>query len=229
MNDIQNSLLAGCPPNEALQWLAAIQDDELKNKLKSLEIGAARQQIVYDVIRHKKEVNFYAKIDIQRYILKKLFTEEYNALDLGHHLYSNSDLYQYDPPKNGENMIKHGFNFSEVVSYSNNFGEYIVGCPDERDGTRYVMFSTVNSEAAGQRLDFPMPVVDGKVCVMSVGQMVGPKFRFISARFLSPNGYEGILKRAFKNIYENDPAAEAEFIGRCISIIDKLFFRRPTR
>lgn len=225
MDDIQNTLLAGCPPHEALNWLADIQDDELKRKLKSFGIAANRQQLLYDIIRNKKEVEFYVRVDIKRYALKKLFAEEYNGLRLGHHLYSNTELYEYDPPKNGENMMKHGFNFAEVASYSKNFGEYIVSCPDDLDETRYVMFSTVDSEPAGQRLDFPMPTVEGKVVVMSVGQMVGLRFRFISARFLSPSSYEEILKRAIKNIYLDDPAAKAEFMKQCIGAIKELFFR----
>lgn len=224
MNDIQNSLLAGSPPHEALQWLAAIEDDELRRKLKSFGLATSRQQLLYEIIRNKKKVDFYVKVDIERYVLKKLFLEEYNGLRLGHHLYSSSELYEYDPPKNGENMMKHGFNFAEVVSYSNNFGRYIVSCPDERDGARYVMFSTVDSEAAGQRLDFPMPAVEGKVAVMSVGQMTDLKFRFISARFLSPDSYEEILKRAIKNIYEDDPVAKAEFMQQCADTIKELFF-----
>jgi uncharacterized DUF497 family protein len=224
INDIRDTLLAGSVPDEELKRLAEIHDDDLQLKLKSFGLAANRQKLLYEIIRNKKEVYFYVKIDIQRYVLKRLFPEEYNRLSLGHHLYSSSELYEYDPPKNGENIIKHGFNFSEIMSYSGNSGAYIVACPDKFGGTRHVMFSTVDSETAGRRLDFPMPAVDGKVVVMSVGQMVGLKFRFISARFLSPNSYEEIIKRAIKNIYVNEPEARDEFIRQCVSAIKERFF-----
>jgi hypothetical protein len=228
MNDLESSLLAGSLPEEALQLLAELHDDDLKRRLNTLGLATDRQDLLYELIRGKKKVGFYTKVDIQRFAFKALFPEAYKQLVLGHHLYSSSDLYEYDPPKNGQNMIKHGFSFAEVASHSSNFGTYIVACPDARDGTRYVMFSTIDAGLGDTRLDFPMPAVKGKVAVMSVAAIVDCKFRFISARFLSFNSRKKILKGAFKNLCMDDPVSKAVFMESCMRKIEELFFSLPS-
>ena len=73
------------------------------------------------------------KIDIEEYALKIIFPDVYNQSMITEHLYSTCDLYEFNPAKNGQNVIKHGIGFQDVVSYSKKFGTLIISCPDKND------------------------------------------------------------------------------------------------
>ena len=170
-------------------------------------------------------VDPYHKIDIQRYALKSLFEETYKALHLTDHPYSAFDSYSYDPAKNGQNIIKHGFGFNEILSYSSEFGTLMVPCPDGNDGTRCVIFSNMDTGVNGGNLDLPFPGTMGKVSTLSVAQQRVGGFRFISSMRLSRKSYLRTMMGSFKNIYDYDPNAKDCFVKRCAEIVERDLFK----
>lgn len=136
------------------------------------------------------------------------------------HTYSTSELYDYDPPKNGQNIIKHGLSFREVVNYSFQFGTLLAPCPDNNNGTRCVIFSDLDSGDNGRNLELPISGMAGKLYTMSIAQQSSKKFRFVSSRILSGNSYKAIMGRAVKNIYQNNPAEKDAFLKRYIEIVE---------
>lgn len=214
-------LFDGLPPVEALRVLQNITYEDFQARIKSQGLSGVRTELLLEVIKSKKKVEFYLGVDIQRYALKCLFPDLYANLALGNHIYSTSELYEYDPPKNGQNIIKHGLSFREVVSYSSQFGTLLVPCPDNNNGTRCVIFSDLDAGIDGGNLELPISSMTGKLYTMSIAQHSSEKFRFISSRILSKNSYKEIMGRAFKNIYQDDSAAKDAFVKRCIEIVEE--------
>ncbi|WP_342246768.1 hypothetical protein [Pseudomonas sp. OTU5201] len=218
-------LFNGVPPVDALSILQNITNEDFQKSTKSQGLSRARAGLLLEIIRRKRKVNFYLGVDIQRYALKFLLPDFYADLSLGNHIYSTSELYDYDPPKNGQNAIKHGLSFREVVSYSSQFGTLLVPCPDNNNGTRCVIFSDLDAGIDGENLELPISGMAGKIYTMSVAQQGSGKFRFISSRMLSQNSYKEIMRRAFKNIYQDDPVAKDAFVKRCIEIVEQQLFK----
>lgn len=215
----------GTLTTEALNTLQNITNEDFHKGIKSQEISRVRVELLQDIIKHKKKVDFYLATDIKRYALKCLFPDFYASLCMGDHIYSTCELYEYDPPKNGQNAIKHGLSFREVVSYSSQFGTLLVPCPDKYNETRCVIFSDLDAGTDGKNLELPMPGLSGRIYTMSIAQQVPEKFRFISSRVLSKNSYKEIMGRAFKNIYPEDPDAKICFTKRCIEIVEQYLFK----
>lgn len=189
--------------------------------LKKTGINNARFKLLTEVINGRVSVNYPEIWDIERYALKYLLPEEYKSLALGDHCYSSSELYEYDPPKNGQNIIKHGLSFGEVVSYSKKFGTLLVPCPDEKDGERLVIFSDVVLE--DYTLSLPLDNIDSSTenFTLSIAQSRNGKFRFISSRLLSKNNYKENMDQAFRNIYKDDKESKNAFVDRCVEIIKR--------
>lgn len=219
------NIFDGVPPVDALRILQNITEEDFQKGIKLQGLSKVRAELLLEVIKSKKKVEFYLGVDIQRYALKCLLPAFYAGLSLGDHIYSTSELYDYDPPKNGQNAIKHGLSFREVVSYSSRFGTLLVPCPDSNNGTRCVIFSDLDAGVDGANLELPISGITGKVYTISIAQQSSGKFRFISSRVLSKNSYKEIMSRAFKNIYEDDPAAKSAFVKRCIEIVEQHLFK----
>lgn len=160
----------GVPPANALKFLEDLTRGDFQKGIKSQGLSAARAELLFEVIQNKTNVKFYLGVDIRRYALKCLFPDFYASLSLGDHIYSTSELYDYDPPKNGQNIIKHGLSFREVVSYSSQFGTLLVPCPDNNNGTRCVIFSDLDAGVDGKNLNLPMLGMTGQIYTISVAQ-----------------------------------------------------------
>lgn len=189
--------------------------------LKKTGVNNARFKLLTEVINGRVSVNYPNIWDIERYALKYLISEEYESLALGNHCYSSSELYEYDPPKNGQNIIKHGLSFGEVVSYSKKFGTLLVPCPDEKDGERVVIFSDLVLK--GCNLSLPLENIDSSTenFTLSIAQCRNGKFRFISSRLLSKNNYKENMDQAFRNIYKEDKESKNAFVDRSVEIIKR--------
>lgn len=218
------SLIDGVISPACLRLLQGVERDGLVAKMRCQGISESRCNLLFEIIAGERVVDFWLRADIHRYALKLAFPEVYSEQSLGHHLYSTSELYEYDPPKNGLNAIKHGLTFGETVSYSSKFGSLLVPCPDAGDGTRCVIFSDLDSGPSGDRLAIPMPGMVGKLYTISIAQQASQKFRFISSRVLSPKSYRKAMKGAFKNIYLDDPAAKANFVDHCVDVVERQLF-----
>lgn len=209
------------PPETLNRLINEINKEEVRKKLKKSGINDARLKLLAEVINGSLNVSYPDIWDIERYALKYLLPEEYKSLALGDHCYSSGDLYEYDPPKNGQNIIKHGLSFGEVVSYSKKFGTLLVQCPDEQDGERVVIFSDIFLK--DKNLSLPLDNIDfsEENYTLSIVQSRNGKFRFISSRVLSKNSYKENLDQAFRNIYKEEKESKNAFVNRCVEIIKR--------
>ena len=209
-------------PSETLNVLTnEINKEGAHERLKKSGINNSRLKLLTEVINKRVSVRYPEIWDIERFALKHLLPEEYKSLALGDHCYSSSEIYEYDPQKNGQNIIKHGLSFGEVVSYSTKFGTLLVPCPDEQDGERVVIFSDMVLE--DQNLSLPLDNIDfsAENYTLSITQYRNGKFRFISSRLLSKNNYKENMDQAFRNIYKEDKESKNAFVDRCVEIIER--------
>lgn len=212
------------PPTELNKLIAEINKEGAYEKFKKTGINNSRFELLKEAINRRLNVSYPESWDIERYALKHLLPEEYKSLALGDHCYSSGELYEYDPSKNGQNIIKHGLSFGEVVSYSTKFGTLIVPCPDEKDGERVVIFSDMVLKDKNLSLPLDNNNFQKENYTLSIAQSRNGKFRFISSRLLSKNSYKENMDQAFRNIYKENKNLKDTFIDRCIDIIKRDLF-----
>ncbi|WP_230432149.1 BrnT family toxin [Plesiomonas shigelloides] len=211
--------------NEMKELLYPLSEEELLIRLDSLELEEKRKQILCDILSGRVDIGLNHKLDVFSYAIKNLFQDKFESLGTVKHLYSNCDLYEYDPPKNGQNLIKHGISFSEVVSYSRNFGSLMVPCPHTEDSERVVIFSDLANLTDMFKLELPLNSNMQSDCyIISIVKMIGIRCKFISSRVMSKTRYKKTLKNALKNIYTDDPEKKEMFVDRCIEILKKNLF-----
>lgn len=202
-----------------------VSADELIGKLNILKLQDDRKKLLFDILVCQRKLDFFT-LDIQLYALKYLFPNDYESVKTNPHSYFEPDLYEYDLAKNGQNIIKHGISFSEVVSYSTQFGTLMVPCPDENDGTRIVIFSDLSPGEYGNKLSLPLASMVGekRLYTLSIVQQLNGKFRFISSRVMSRTKFPKTIKNAYKNIYANDPEEKRAFVEQSVEILKQHLF-----
>lgn len=206
---------------EALQAIRHINKEEFEDKIKLQGLPKERQDLLFKVIQGEIQVGYSCKPDIEDYALKSLMPEVFKSLPHDGHPYSSCELYEYDPPKNGQNIIKHGIGFGEVVSYSSQFGTLLVPCPDDSDGERCVIFSDLNLELEGNELALPPSGIREVNYTLSIAHYRDGRFRFISSRLMSSRKekYRKTMEQAFGEIIA-DALARQAFIDRCVEIVE---------
>lgn len=220
--------IAGVYPTiseELANLLKNLDNTENISNFSSLNLSDERKKVLLDVLNGKIELNYFIKFDIQLFALKHFFPEKFTSLSINEHIYSKADNYEYDPAKNGQNIIKHGLSFSEVVSYSRLFGTLLVSCPDQNDTTRTVIFSDLSQFKMKEGLHLPLnkKMESTDSCVLSITTNVNGKFRFISSRVLSKQRFSKNMKNAFKGIYDNDNDKKKKkaFVFECVKVLQK--------
>jgi hypothetical protein len=207
---------------DAWQIIKGLSKDEFEEKIKSQRLPEDRQDLLFKFIQDEIQVSYACKTDIEEYALKRLLPEFYESIPLNGHPYSSSELYEYDPSKNGQNIIKHGIGFGEVVSYSRQFGTLQIPIPDEIDGQRYVVFSDLNLKREGDELEMPPPGIREMNYTISITILREGKFRFISSRLLSSKKkkYQETIAQALGEIIP-DAQARQGFVDRCVEILER--------
>ncbi len=187
-----------------------------------LELSEVRTEVLVDVINGTKSVGYFTALDIHLFCLKKIFTTHYSAARAIEHAYSKCDLYEFDPPKNGQNVMKHGVSFGEVVSFSKNFGTLMVPCPDGTDTERLVVFSELTIDC-GYHLALPLDSMDftKEMYALSIVHKRGGGFRFISSRTFGRASYRKAMYQSFKGIYQNSSDKKEHFTRRCCEILEQ--------
>lgn len=205
----------------AWQAIRRLRKEEFEEKIKPQGLPKDRQDILFKFIQGEIQVSYSCKPDIEEYALKRLMPEVYESLPHEGHSYSACELYEYDPPKNGQNIIKHGIGFGEVVRYSRQFGTLLVPCPNDKDGERCVIFSDLNMERVGDELELPPPGIRELSYTISITHHRNGRFRFISSRLMSAEKkkYRKTMAQAFGKII-TDAEARQRFIDRCVEIVE---------
>lgn len=200
-------------------------DDELSARLDELNLGSKRKDLLFSVLRNKVDLRFHEKLDIFLYVIKNILPSEFELHKIDSHAYSKG-MTEYDPAKNGQNLIKHGLSFNEVTSYSDGkFGVLNVHCPAD-EGERIVMFSPLVPFKSGFKLSLPIneSVNTKESYVVSIVQSTGIGFRFISSRCISSKKYKKTLDNALKNVFVDNPTAKSMLIEDCLVILERDLF-----
>lgn len=205
---------------EALEALKRLTKKEFEEKIQPQKLSKDRQDLLFNFIQGQIQVGYSCSPDIEDYALKCLSPEVYESLPHEGHPYSSGELYEYDPPKNGQNIIKHGIGFGEVVSYSPQFGTLMVPCPNNADGERYVIFSDLHLKCKGDELALPPPGIREINYTISIAHFRDNKFRFISSRLMSSKEekYRKTMEQAFGEIIADEQEKQG-FIDRCVEIL----------
>ncbi|WP_155632380.1 hypothetical protein [Burkholderia vietnamiensis] len=208
--------------SEAWQAIKDLSREEFEERIKHQGLPEARKDLLFKFIRGDIQVSYSCKPDIEAYVLKYLMPEFYESIPHKGHPYSSNELYEYDPPKNGQNILKHGIGFGEVVSYSRKFGTLLVPIPNEVDGERCVIFSDLDLKRDGDELEIPPPGIREMNYTISIANHRNGKFRFISARILSSKKkkYEETIAQVLGEIIP-DEQARRSFIDRCVEILEE--------
>lgn len=204
---------------EAWQTIRRLNKEEFEEKIKPEELPEERRDLLFKFIKGEIQVSYSSKSDIEEYALKRLMPEVYESLPHEVSPYSSCEFYEYDPPKNGQNIIKHGIGFAEVFSYSRQFGTLLVPCPDDSDEERYVIFSDLNLER--DELELPPPGIKELNYTISIAHYRDGRFRFISSRLMSSKKqkYRKTMEQAFGEIV-TDAQARQSFIDRSVEILE---------
>ncbi|AVR87320.1 hypothetical protein [Thauera aromatica] len=196
---------------------------EFEEKINSESLPKNRKDLLFKFIQGEIQVSYNCKLDVEEYALKYLMPYFYNSIPHEGHPYSSGELYEYDPPKNGQNIIRHGIGFDEVVSYSRKFGTLLVPIPDKIDRERCVIFSDLDLRREEDQLEImhPSKIRDMNYTI-SIASLRNGKFRFISARLLSSKKkkYVETIAQALREVV-HDERARRDFIDRCVEILEK--------
>ena len=212
-------------PVVLLPQLEELRRSDVREHRGRLALPADRLALLADVITGTRKLEPYTALDIHLFCLKKIFPEDYDSASPIRHSYSSSEFYEFDPAKNGQNLMKHGISFSEVVSFSRNFGALFVPCPDPRDSERLVIFSDLTVDS-GYDLDVPLESFNRgeKFYTLSIAQQREKRFRFISSRQFTRDSYMKAMEQSFKGIYEANPQERERFVTRCAEVLEEDLF-----
>lgn len=207
---------------DAWNTIKSLSNEAFEEKMVPQKLPKDRQDLLYKFIQGKIEVNYTCKYDIEAYVLKCLTPEYYEKISHEGHPYSSSAFYEYDPPKNGQNIIKHGIGFGEVVSYSKKFGTLMVPIPNERDGERFAILSDLDLKRKSDKLAIPPLGIREMNCTISIANRREGKFRFISARLLSSKKkkYEETIAQVLEEIMLDEQARQG-FIDQCVETLER--------
>ena len=208
--------------SEAWQAIKDLSREKFEEKIKPQGLPEARKELLFKLIRCNIQISYSCKYDIKAYALKCLMPDFYELIAYKWPPYARGAYHEYDPPKNGQNIIKHGIGFGEVVSYSRKFGTLLVPIPNETDGRRAVILSDLDLKCERDKLELPPSGIREMNCTISIAHQREGKFRFISARLLSSKKkkYEETIAQTLGEITFGEQARQG-FIERCIEILEK--------
>ncbi len=213
--------------SEFFDKIKNISEEELKIKLNNSK-SKAREKVnrfppedrYGEILKLIKDESGYAFAnDIKGYILRLLEPDCYMSMVNKNHTYSNGETFEYDPYKNGENIIKHGISFNDVISFSGgSFGTLLIPIKDEEE-ERLVAFSSFFSKEQIQGV--PPERINKMNYVISILTLREQKYRFISSRFLGSSGnYQKDISQSLKDIIKEKSKKES-FVNQCVQILEK--------
>lgn len=205
--------------SEVLKRIRELSSEDFIEKIAHLELPEKRAQKFYEVINGIINFeNIDDRRDIEEFALKNVFLDcHYSEIEKIEHITSNGQLHEFDPAKNGQNIIKHGLSFSEVFSFSENFGMPMILIPPD-DADTFVLFSRLFYPFQYE-LSLPLfEMKDRMYYILSIIEVRGEKRRYISSRFLSSKKrkYAETIKQVLKEVgFPNKPSRDS-FIEECV-------------
>ncbi|HDM8177835.1 TPA: BrnT family toxin [Vibrio harveyi] len=207
---------------------ASCIDNICESDLKKLKISKTRTELLGKILKDEEKTDWQTKLDIQLYVLKRLFKEQYMNLpdEVRFHKYSTSYIRTYDPAKNGENIIKHGVSFKEIDTSSavdNSSGIVVVEGLKVEGEERCLKFSSIFYN----NLKFPLDSLKGnyKCYLLSVYTLKDNSVtRYMSSRAFCINEYNiestiEMFGRLLKGICFKSEKEKDDFIEICLARI----------
>ncbi len=206
---------------KALSRIQQLTLDEFSEKFLHLNLTKSRTRQFHDVVTGKLIIRGHSQFDIQEFALKTIFNKVYKDFKTDSHLYSTGDLYEFDPAKNGQNLVKHGVGFGEVAHYSRRFGTLNIHCPDSNDSQRIVSFSDLDLENK-YKLELPLSKIESPSYCISILKSTDGKFRFISSRLLSSKKkkYMETIYQSLRSVNFSDETSKAAFVDLAVEILE---------
>lgn len=176
----------------------------IKNKL---QISNNRSEFVIKIIKREIKINEFLMNNILRCITKKLCeSKDINFFDIfkvpKNNFLSKACLYEYDPAKNGQNILKHGLDFGEVISYAGNDYGRLISYTKSGDEERVVIFSKYYVNDKNNIFLSNDKKTEDFLCIATIAINVDHGFRFISSRALKVKNKK-TLQRELKNIIKD--------------------------
>ncbi|CAM9212439.1 BrnT family toxin [Acinetobacter bereziniae] len=201
----QNNLLITFINNYVLEKGKEIFFEIIKSKL---QISKNRYDFIIKILRRDIKVDNFLMNDILRCIVKKLCeSDDIDFFDTSkipeNHLLSKVSLYEYDPAKNGQNILKHGLDFGAVVNYGGSDYGRLISYTNSEIEDRFVIFSKyyVNNENNIFLSDDKKN--EDFLCIATIATNVDIGFRFISSRALKVKN-DKELQKELKNMIKDD-------------------------
>lgn len=165
--------------------------------------------------------------DIKAYVVKVSNPDFYKAISDKCFPNLVGYSYEYDPPKNGQNIIKHGIGFNDVVSYSSNFATLIVPIQEDVEARLVILSDLVLKDYSLEMAPSSIKEMNYTISIVTQRE----KYRFISARLLSSRRkkYKETISHAIGKIIVDEQERQ-DFINRCVEKLERdLIERSPQR
>lgn len=156
-----------------------------------------------------------------------MFPEQFSNIKLPEDFSNNCENYEFNSSKNGQNIIKHGFSFNELMSYSENFGALVIPLENIKGENRIVIFSILNTGNNGENLELPPSKTKGKIATLTIAKQLEDnfKFRLISSMRLSSKErnwkHQISTSVRLENLSQEDKDL---FLARCHEILEESIF-----
>lgn len=167
--------------------------------------------------------NVFDTLDVNLFLLKRISPSQHANQRVKKHLQSEGDLFEYDPAKNGQNILKHGLSFRESVSCARNFGTMTV--PIEITGEkRSAVFYELNLGEDHKTLDYAFRKwpTEASILVLTIAENLGLRYRLISSRRMSSKNTRAAVSEALRAVDIIDPNARSEFQYYCAQRLSEL-------
>ena len=196
----------------------------IKEKIDKIrDINQDRKEMFFNLLTEENNrLRTYSDFDVTLYAISIIDEDFFKKLNVKRHCESHSDSMEYDPRKNGENIIRHGISLRESIG-CNRFGTLIINAYSEKD-KRSAYFSDINMSM----LELPIPETMHHKFTLTVAENKYPKIRIISVRTFGKKGYKKVFNKGLLgDIYENEVNKEEkveEFKNNCCNIIENQLF-----
>ncbi|MCH7388186.1 hypothetical protein MMO39_12895 [Acinetobacter modestus] len=198
-------------------------DKIVENIGSKLDLSESRKKFIKEIIVGINDLELFVRNDILKCLVKKKYEynesiEKYYELNLlSYNLYSRGTCWEYDPAKNGQNLLKHGLDFGAVANYGGgDFGGLISYTAPGKwlndDGEleveeRRIVFSKYYAKNVNKKFFLDKFKEDDVFCVASVVSMKDLKFRFISSRTIRAKTLKQ-LTNELKNLIKDNELGE---------------------
>lgn len=213
-------------PAQLIELYNLLPTINFQERRQELQLSAERAGLLQAIVRGHHDIDhLYTLLDIHLFCLKALHKHAYLQAQVQPHPAASGDLLTYDPPKNGQNLLKHGLTFPEVISYSPNFGVLQVPCPNAADGERLVVLSKLDiPKDVSPQLPTPVILERRDLCTLTIAVLEKDGYRFISSRTFHRDNWGKVLDGAVKEIFEDEPEKRETFLRACQEAVESDLF-----